>query len=218
MCHWRLWSYWTGRAYVRLIHCAPYVLLDTQHFRPYPQHANANSNAASRLHGTVPYSGGTYHSTIQVEVFRGCDTLNTRGSVVHLHVGIRPQRYTATQTARPRLESSFHRKLNIPYNSTSSCLAKVWIWMDVKNVTRNKLVMHETHSRKNVGKYLIQCFLSKCPLTLTPWSRYPSWEANSHSAGQEIPPVLRIPRSQDPATGPYPEPYVSSPHPYNLFL
>jgi hypothetical protein len=32
----------------------------------------------------------------------------------------------------------------------------------------------------------------------------PSWEANSHSAGQEIPHLL--PCSQEPAAGSYPEP------------
>jgi hypothetical protein len=46
-----------------------------------------------------------------------------------------------------------------------------------------------------------------------------SWEANSHSASQEI---KKFPAfygnwssllcSQEPATGPYPEPYESNPH------
>jgi hypothetical protein len=37
----------------------------------------------------------------------------------------------------------------------------------------------------------------------------PSWDANSHSATQEVPCLLRNPFSQCPATGSYPEPYES---------
>jgi len=44
-----------------------------------------------------------------------------------------------------------------------------------------------------------------------------SWEANSRSARQEIPRLLlepegSLPCSQDPDTGPYPEPDEYSPH------
>jgi hypothetical protein len=50
----------------------------------------------------------------------------------------------------------------------------------------------------------------------------PSWETNSHSTSQEIPRLLMepegsLPCSQQPATGPYPEPHVSSPHLSNQF-
>jgi hypothetical protein len=43
----------------------------------------------------------------------------------------------------------------------------------------------------------------------------PSWEANSHSVTQKIPPPLiepegSLPCSQEPATGPYPESDESS--------
>jgi hypothetical protein len=45
----------------------------------------------------------------------------------------------------------------------------------------------------------------------------PFWEADSHSASQQIPPpfmepIVSLPCSQEPATGPYPEPVASSPH------
>jgi len=46
--------------------------------------------------------------------------------------------------------------------------------------------------------------------------RSPSWEANSHSASQEIPFLLEpeglLRRSKQPALGPSPEPDESSPH------
>jgi hypothetical protein len=42
-----------------------------------------------------------------------------------------------------------------------------------------------------------------------------TWEANSHSASQDIP---RLSWILDPATGTYPEPAESSPHPPILFL
>jgi hypothetical protein len=48
-----------------------------------------------------------------------------------------------------------------------------------------------------------------------------SWEANSHSASQEIPrfmePKGSLPRSQQPATGLYLEPDESNPHLPTLF-
>jgi hypothetical protein len=49
----------------------------------------------------------------------------------------------------------------------------------------------------------------------------PSWEADSHLATQEISPLLMetegsLPCSQQPDTGPYPEPDESSPHPQVL--
>jgi hypothetical protein len=45
----------------------------------------------------------------------------------------------------------------------------------------------------------------------------PSWEANRHSDGQEIPPPIleqvgSLQFSQEPATGSYPEPDESSPY------
>jgi hypothetical protein len=43
----------------------------------------------------------------------------------------------------------------------------------------------------------------------------PFWEANAHSATQEIPHLL--PWSQGPITGRYPEADESSPHPPTLF-
>jgi len=50
----------------------------------------------------------------------------------------------------------------------------------------------------------------------------PSWEANSHSASQEIPRLLWNPKfhyrfQQQTATGPYPEPDESSAHLETLF-
>jgi hypothetical protein len=50
----------------------------------------------------------------------------------------------------------------------------------------------------------------------------PSWQANSHSATQEIPrpfmePEGSLPCSQQPATDPYPEPDESSSHLPTLF-
>jgi len=45
----------------------------------------------------------------------------------------------------------------------------------------------------------------------------PLWEANSHSASQEIPCVLWNSCSQQPTTGPYPQPYASSSQLPNLF-
>jgi hypothetical protein len=49
-----------------------------------------------------------------------------------------------------------------------------------------------------------------------------SWEADSHSAGQEIPqpftePEGSLPCSQEPATGSFPEPDEFSPHLATLF-
>jgi hypothetical protein len=51
----------------------------------------------------------------------------------------------------------------------------------------------------------------------------PSWATNSRSATKEIPrllhnPKVTLPFSQEPFTGPYPEPHESSPQPYILFL
>jgi hypothetical protein len=46
------------------------------------------------------------------------------------------------------------------------------------------------------------------------------WLADGHSTGEKIPRfnwTQRLPRSEDPATGPYPEPVESSPHSHTLF-
>jgi hypothetical protein len=49
----------------------------------------------------------------------------------------------------------------------------------------------------------------------------PSWEADSRSVSQEIPRLMEpkdsVPCSQEPATGPCPEPDESTPHPPTLF-
>jgi len=47
----------------------------------------------------------------------------------------------------------------------------------------------------------------------------PSWEADSHSASQDIPEFYggQLPCSQGPTTGPYSEPDASSPHLPTLF-
>jgi hypothetical protein len=46
----------------------------------------------------------------------------------------------------------------------------------------------------------------------------PSWETNSHSAGQKFPhPSLKL-CSEDLTTGSYPVPEESTSHPHNLFL
>jgi hypothetical protein len=49
----------------------------------------------------------------------------------------------------------------------------------------------------------------------------PSWKANSHPAGQAIPFMERegsLLCSQQPETGPYPEPHASSPQPRIPFI
>jgi hypothetical protein len=59
-------------------------------------------------------------------------------------------------------------------------------------------------------------------LTTNCTEQSPSWEANSHSASQEISrllwnPKVFLPGSQEPAKGPCPEQDESSPHLRNYF-
>jgi hypothetical protein len=70
-------------------------------------------------------------------------------------------------------------------------------------------------------------FLHEWPLNIynqqTLWKQGPSWEANSHSAGQEILRVLwnpkgSLPPSHYPPRGPYPKADQPSPHFHTVFI
>jgi len=66
-----------------------------------------------------------------------------------------------------------------------------------------------------------KCFMMKYHGT-NPMEQSPSWEANSHSASQEILHLFCslkfIPSSQEPATGSYPEPDISNVCPHTIAI